>query len=135
MLHKAALEPNLLSYVIPTEYPLLDGACNSLRIARIKSRQVKLLREAAPTSTNFTHFYGFEMHYSKPVRATDLKYGLLYINSLEKLHTTVPQGNNLYFSKSSYCQVSTSILLLNPAFFDPNKRKSIWTSVPSDKHS
>ena len=74
------LEPNCLGYIIPMKYPFMIGACNSLRIARIKLREVKLLRAAAATSTNFTRLYSFEMHYNKQIRATDLKHRLLYIN-------------------------------------------------------
>lgn len=80
MLHKEPLKPNCLGYIIPTKYPFMNGACNSLRIARIKLREVKLLRAAASTSTNFTHLYNFEMHYNKQIRTTDLKYRLLYVN-------------------------------------------------------
>lgn len=83
------LEPNCLGYIIPMKYPFMIGACNSLRIARIKLRKVKLLRAAAATSTNFTRLYSFEMHYNKQIRATDLKYRLLYINwGSERLHNT-----------------------------------------------
>lgn len=79
-LHKEALKRNCLGYIIPTKYPFMNGACNSLRIAGIKLRRVKLLRAAASTSTNFKHLYNFKMHCNKQIRATDLTYGLLYIN-------------------------------------------------------
>jgi hypothetical protein len=43
-------------------------------------RKAKLLRAAASTSTNFTHFYNFEIQYNKQIKATDLKYRLLSMN-------------------------------------------------------
>jgi hypothetical protein len=58
----------------------MNGICCRLRITRIVVREVMLLAAVISTSTNFTYFYNFEMHFGKQIRTTNLKYRLLYIN-------------------------------------------------------
>lgn len=128
MIHKEALEPYCLCYIIPAKYPFMNGACNSLRIARIQLREVKLLRAAASTSTNFTHLYNFKMHYNKQIRATDLSYRLLYINrDSEVLNRTQFHKGIIYtFLKVNIPSLQYNILLFKILLFWPTTTTKIY---------
>lgn len=58
----------------------MNGTCCKLTVTRTVLGKVMLLAEVTSTSTNFTYFYNFEMHFAKQIRTTNLKYRLLYIN-------------------------------------------------------
>ena len=53
------LEPNCLGYIIPMKYPFMIGACNSLRIARIKLREGKATQSSSCHKHKFYTFVQF----------------------------------------------------------------------------
>ena len=53
------LEPNCLGYIIPMKYPFMIGACNSLRIARIKLREGKATQSSSCHKQKFYTFVQF----------------------------------------------------------------------------
>ncbi|TFK15738.1 zinc finger SWIM domain-containing protein 6 [Platysternon megacephalum] len=112
----------------------MNGACNSLTIARTKLRNVRLLKAEAFTSTNFTHLYHFEMHYKNKIRAAVLKYNNFFLNGFsevlqnKKNSKIFSQGGNIYSLMKTATQTVHKIGLVLPFKILPFRKISSYVS-------